>query len=222
MNKIYYLLFELIVVISLISIPFYSINIKEVSSLINYIVVIDPGHGGKDNGCENNGVLEDDINLEIGLKLFEELTTQGFRTYLTRDGDYDLASVNASNRKNEDLRNRVKIINNYDANLVISLHVNYYSSSSIQGPMVYYKNDQESKDLALIIQEKLNQASGLDKIIHKEDFYIFRNTYCPSLLIECGFISNDSDLNRLTNSTYQTIISKKISEGLISYFLYKK
>ena len=73
-----------------------------------------------------------------------------------------------------------------------------------------------------IIQEKLNQASGLDKIIHKEDFYIFRNTYCPSLLIECGFISNDSDLNRLTNSTYQTIISKKISEGLISYFLYKK
>ena len=222
MNKIYYLLFELIVVISLISIPFYSINIKEVSSLINYIVVIDPGHGGKDNGCENNGVLEDDINLEIGLKLFEELTTQGFRTYLTRDGDYDLASVNASNRKNEDLRNRVKIINNYDANLVISLHVNYYSSSSIQGPMVYYKNDQESKDLALIIQEKLNQASGLDKIIHKEDFYIFRNTYCPSLLIECGFISNDSDLNRLTNSTYQTIISKKISEGLTSYFLYKK
>ena len=222
MNKIYYLLFELIVVISLISIPFYSRNIKEVSSLINYIVVIDPGHGGKDNGCENNGVLEDDINLEIGLKLFEELTTQGFRTYLTRDGDYDLASENASNRKNEDLRNRVKIINNYDANLVISLHVNYYSSSSIQGPMVYYKNDQESKDLALIIQEKLNQASGLDKIIHKEDFYIFRNTYCPSLLIECGFISNDSDLNRLTNSTYQTIISKKISEGLTSYFLYKK
>ena len=196
MNKIYYLLFELIVVISLISIPFYSRNIKEVSSLINYIVVIDPGHGGKDNGCENNGVLEDDINLEIGLKLFEELTTQGFRTYLTRDGDYDLASENASNRKNEDLRNRVKIINNYDANLVISLHVNYYSSSSIQGPMVYYKNDQESKDLALIIQEKLNQASGLDKIIHKEDFYIFRNTYCPSLLIECGFISNNSDLNR--------------------------
>ena len=185
-------------------------------------MVIDPGHGGKDNGCENNGVLEDDINLEIGLKLFEELTTQGFRTYLTRDGDYDLASENASNRKNEDLRNRVKIINNYDANLVISLHVNYYSSSSIQGPMVYYKNDQESKDLALIIQEKLNQASGLDKIIHKEDFYIFRNTYCPSLLIECGFISNDSDLNRLTNSTYQTIISKKISEGLTSYFLYKK
>ena len=212
MNKIYYLLFELIVVISLISIPFYSINIKEVSSLINYIVVIDPWHGGKDNGCENNGVLEDDINLEIGLKLFEELTTQGFRTYLTRDGDYDLASVNASNRKNEDLRNRVKIINNYDANLVISLHVNYYSSSSIQGPMVYYKNDQESQDIALIIQEKLNQASGLDKIIHKEDFYIFRNTYCPSLLIECGFISNDSDLNRLTNSTYQTIISKKISK----------
>ena len=222
MNKIYYLLFELIVVISLISIPFYSRNIKEVSSLINYIVVIDPGHGGKDNGCENNGVLEDDINLEIGLKLFEELTTQGFRTYLTRDGDYDLASENASNRKNEDLRNRVKIINNYDANLVISLHVNYYASSSIQGPMVYYKNDQESQDIALIIQEKLNQASGLDKIIHKEDFYIFRNTYCPSLLIECGFISNDSDLNRLTNSTYQTIISKKISEGLTSYFLYKK
>ena len=222
MNKIYYLLFELIVGISLISIPFYSNNLKEVSSLINYVVVVDPGHGGKDNGCENNGVLEDDINLNIGLKLYEELMNQGFRAYLTRDGDYDLASDNASNRKNEDLRNRVKIINNYDANLVISLHVNYYSSSSICGPMVYYKNDQESKDVALIVQEKLNQASGLEKIIHKEDFYLFRNSYCPCLLIECGFISNDNDLNRLTNNTYQTIISKKISEGVISYFLNKK
>ncbi len=218
MNKVYFILVELVCAFALLSIPFEIHQQKKASELIKYTIVIDPGHGGKDNGCCSDDVYEDEINLEIAKALSGELISQGFMVYLTRDGDYDLASDYALNRKNEDLKNRVKIVNSFETDILISLHVNYYNNQAICGPMVYYRyQDDASKHLAEIIQNKLNEINNLDKVIHSENFYLFRNTTCLALLIECGFISNPSEKNKLITPSYQSILAHQISQGVISY-----
>ena len=218
MNKISLFLINIVVLLSLISVPFETYRANKANELMKYTIVVDPGHGGKDNGCINGNVYEDEINLEIAKCLYEDLVSKGFMVYLTRYGDYDLASEYALNRKNEDLRKRVSIINSFQANILISLHTNYYQNQNIYGPMVYYRvNDENSRLLALEVQDKLNKISNLDKIIHSEDFYLFRKTSCLALLIECGFISNPEEKNKLVTPTYHNIIAKQISDGVISY-----
>ncbi len=218
MNKISLFLINIVVLLSLISVPFETYRASKANELMKYTIVIDPGHGGKDNGCIDGNVYEDEINLSIAKCLYEELVSKGFMVYLTRDGDYDLAGEYALNRKNEDLRNRVNIINSCQANILISLHTNYYQNQDIYGPMVYYRvDDENSKSLALEIQDKLNQISDLNKIIHSENFYLFRKTSCLALLIECGFISNPEEKIKLITPTYHNIVAKQISDGVISY-----
>ena len=118
-----------------------------------YTILIDPGHGGRDNGAAINGVLEDDINLEISNKLFERCISENFITYITRNGDYDLSKEYSKNHKNEDLKKRVEYINTLDIDFFISIHLNTYPSEGVNGPMVYYKKDDEdSKNVALKVQ----------------------------------------------------------------------
>lgn len=218
MNKLSFIIVELITILALIAIPFEVHKEREVGKNITTTIVIDPGHGGKDNGCSNKDIYEDDINLSIAYFLFEELQNNSYSCYMTRTGDYDLSSENAKNHKNEDLRNRVDIVNNYQADILVSLHVNSYDNENIYGPMVYYRYaDEESKLLGEFIQKELNNISGLNKKIHSEDFYLFRNTTCPAVLVECGFISNFQEKEKLTSLTYQKMLSKKIFEGVISY-----
>lgn len=222
MNKLSFFIVELTLLLSLLIIPLERIIVKETSSLINYSVVIDPGHGGKDNGCTSSNICEDALNLTISLLLYEELISKGFIAYLTRDGDYDLASENATNRKREDLRNRVSIINSFQPTLLISIHMNSYQNENVYGPMVYYKDEESSKKLANKVQSRLNALTSLNKISHSEDFYLFRNTNCLALLIECGFLSNNKEQEKLNDLSYQCLLVKSISEGIIEYFINNK
>ena len=218
MNKMSFILFEFITLLSLLVVPFQMRQSERVNSLMKYSIVIDPGHGGKDNGCNYGDVVEDEINLSIGKYLFEELINNGFIVYLTRDDDYDLAYDSSENRKNDDLKNRASIINEFKADILISLHVNYYQSDDVKGPMVYYRyNDEKSKELATSIQNNLNELSGLKKKVHSDDFYLFRKTLCLACLVECGFISNKEERNKLTSDIYQKMMSKQIANGLSDY-----
>lgn len=187
-------------------------------TLVNCGVFIDPGHGGYDPGSERDAVLEKDINMKIGGELFEEVLGVGAIAFLSRSSDYDLSRPDATNHKTEDLKERVKNINNSGASLLVSLHLNAMNDERVFGPMVYYREkDPVSRKLAESVQRELNELSGLDKIIHPERYYLFRHTKIPAILVECGFLSNSDERKRLVTPTYQRELAKAIRIGLESF-----
>ncbi len=182
-------------------------------------IVIDPGHGGKDNGTCYEEVFEDEINLKIATNLLDLCLKNDINSSITRVGDYDLASLYSQNRKREDLKKRVNYINNSGANYFISIHMNSYPKDlSVQGPMVYYdKTKVESYDLANCILKDLNEFSNEDKPLHAGDFYIFNHTLIPGILIECGFISNSQERAKLCQEDYQKQLANVIFQGFTDY-----
>lgn len=186
---------------------------------LGLVVFIDPGHGGYDPGSSKDSVLEKDINLAISTKLYEKMLGEGMMTLIARNDDYDLSSAFSKNHKMDDLKKRVAMINESGANMLVSIHLNSMRDSSIYGPMVYYRaNDETSKVLAQTIQDELNQLSDLNKIIHEENYYLFNKTMIPSVLIECGFLSNDVERNKLISDKYQEQIATSIYNGIHSYW----
>lgn len=186
-------------------------------------VFVDPGHGGKDNGCVFYNVYEDEINLAISSYLFELLLKNNYIAYITRSDDYDLASLYSNNRKNEDLKRRVKYINESCSDIFVSIHLNYYSSPSVKGPMVYYqKNNGNSKLLAKFIQSKLNTYLNLNKIIHYGDYYLLERTNITGVIVECGFLSNMEERNNLIDSSYQYNLALLIFDSINEYFFNTK
>ncbi len=216
-------IFLIFIISSLSIVSFYiakqSISFKEVTSIYNKIIFVDPGHGGKDDGASREQVAEDEINLKIASKLFELLLKENFVAYITRSGDYDLASLYASNRKREDLKNRATAITTSNADAFVSIHLNALNDASVHGPMVYYRaKDESSKKLAEITQQKLNEMANVDKKTHTEDYYLFRATTCVGILVECGFISNSNERKNLLDNNYQNLIAKTILDSLIAYY----
>ncbi len=193
-------------------------SIKKASTIYNECIFVDPGHGGKDNGCSFENIYEDEINLKIATKIYELLLNNDIKTFISRQGDYDLASLYAKNRKNEDLKKRVKLMEELHCTMFVSLHLNSYKDSSVHGPMVYYRQgDDKSFELAKIIQEDLNIFTNQNKSCHFENFYLFRKTKITGVLIECGFLSNYKERKKLLNSEYQNLLSKVILNSILKY-----
>lgn len=194
------------------------IKSKTASLFLDEIILIDPGHGGKDDGASCDDVQEDEINLKIASKLYELIIGRGGMAFILRTGDYDLASLYATNRKREDLNKRVEYINHSGASLFISIHLNSYGSASVHGPMVYYrKNDSKSKILGECVLEQLNALTTDDKIVHGEDYFLFRKTSLPGILVECGFITNTEERRKLLTEDYQNKIAQAILTGVRGY-----
>ena len=125
--------------------------------LIGKIIIIDPGHGGVDNGASYKHVYEDEINLSISLKLRNELEKNGAAVIMTREEDYDLSRPNALYRKKSDFDNRIKLINNSGADLYLSIHLNYYGNAKYYGPQVFYVNNFEENKIINSLFRKLNK-----------------------------------------------------------------
>lgn len=186
---------------------------------LGLVVFIDPGHGGYDPGSSSGSVLEKDINLAISTKLYEKMLGEGMMTLIARNDDYDLSTAFSKNHKMDDLKKRVKMINDSGANMLISVHLNSMRDSSIYGPMVYYRaKDETSKVLAQTIQDELNELSNLNKIIHEENYYLFNKTFIPSVLIECGFLSNVEERSKLIREEYQEDLAISIYNGIVLYW----
>ncbi len=187
------------------------------------IVVVDAGHGGNDPGKVGTaGNLEKDINLEIALKLKAELEEQGIVVILTRDTDTNLATLGATNKKTSDMSNRVELINESNATCLISIHQNAYSDPGIKGAQVFYcSQSEESKKLAETIQGSL--IENLDPENHRQikagdDYYLLKKTICPSVIIECGFLSCPSEESKLTDEGYQQKLAEAICQAICDIY----
>lgn len=182
-------------------------------------IVLDAGHGGKDGGANQGDIEEDAINLAITKKLKVLLEDSGANIVMTRVEDVDLASDNADNRKKEDMRARVSYINDDKTDVFISIHLNSFLNTTVQGSQVFYKaNDEQAKQFAEMIHEQMKKVTNTKMTIKEGDYYILNESKKLGVLIECGFLSNMEDRNHLVNEDYQYKLAKSIYLGIVQYF----
>ena len=188
------------------------------------VILIDVGHGGIDGGTSHGDLLEKDINLEIGRRLYILLRSEGYGSILNRSGDYALSDENrwhrTKSRHLRDLSQRKGLSEEVKTALVISLHVNWSKNASRQGAIVLHQNEGRSALLANCIQEALNGAtnSNWQSEIGKP-FYLLNHIEAPAVIVETGFISNRQDRDFLISARGQTKIAKAITEAISRYFL---
>lgn len=185
-----------------------------------YTVVLDAGHGSSDSGKVGiNGVLEKDINLSISKETKKHLEKKGIRVVMTRDKDESLAEGENGNRKVQDMKARVKRINDTKPNLAVSIHQNSYHEESIHGAQVFYYEHSESgeKD-ARILQEALLAVDpdNTRQVKANTTYYLLKRTEVPILIVECGFLSNQEEAEKLASEDYQKEIAKAIANGIES------
>ena len=185
-----------------------------------YTVVLDAGHGSSDSGKVGiNGVLEKDINLSISKKTKKYLEKKGICVIMTRNKDESLAEGENGNRKVQDMKARVKRINDTKPDLAVSIHQNSYHEESIHGAHVFYYEHSESgeKD-ARILQEALLAVDpdNTRQVKANTTYYLLKRTEVPILIVECGFLSNQEEAEKLASEDYQKEIAKAIANGIES------
>lgn len=185
------------------------------------VVVIDAGHGGKDPGkvgCHNE--MEKDINLAIALRVRELLIEQGIEVVMTREGDYT-ATGDYDSTKNEDMKKRVDIINNAAAACCVSIHQNSYTSSGVRGAQTFfYAGSENAGLLAAAVQQSLVQLADPEntrKIKENKDYYVLVQSNCPTVIVECGFLSDEDESVKLNSPEYQDLLAGAIVAGILKY-----
>ncbi len=187
-------------------------------------VVIDAGHGGIDQGVTgtNTGVGESEINLLIAKELEKRFKESGFKVVMTRTSSGGLYGVMSKGFKRRDMQKRKEIINSANADVMISIHQNFFSSSSRRGAQVFFKgNDEFSFSLASTLQRELN-ISGREYSPLLGDYYVLNEANCTAVLCECGFLSNGEDETLLLTEDYRKKIAALICEGTVKWFLERK
>lgn len=186
--------------------------------LLGRTIVVDAGHGGLDPGAIYNDIYEKDITLKIGKYLEEYLTKMGATVVMTRTDDNDLSNGTQNKRKKKDFDERIKIINDKKIDMYVSIHLNFLENSRYYGPQVFYNYD--NKDLADFIQKYLNkQLKGKRNVKSiPSNTYMYKRLKRPGLLIECGFLSNAEERNKLTNKSYQQKFAQSLAEAISHYY----
>ena len=193
----------------------------------NRTIIIDAGHGGEDGGAvSSNGVSEAQINLNIALKLQNLLEQSGATVVLTRSDEnaiYDIDKKTLRQKKNSDLKNRVKIGNTSSADIFVSIHLNKIDQSQYYGWQTFYKNgNEQGKKLATCLQNNLNEAIQKENKrtpLKISDIYIIKNVEIPTTIVECGFLSNPEEEKQLQTDEYQNKLAWGIYNGIMDYFL---
>ena len=217
MNK-YKLLIIICFFLLTLTLPKVTATVKNLN-LIGKVIVLDAGHGGKDDGAVNSKIIERELNLILVKKLEKELVSQGAIVYLTREDENDLSTTTV-NRKRSDLYNRAKYIDKISPDMYISIHLNSSSSPSWRGLQIFYNSKNEkNKLIAETITNHLKEKMSNIREIKKDNtYYMYKHISSPGILIEAGFISNPSDNYLLRNEEYQDKLIISISEGIEKYF----
>jgi N-acetylmuramoyl-L-alanine amidase len=186
-------------------------------------VVLDSGHGGADPGKESaDGILEKNINLAIAGKLQSLLEDAGIRVVMTRTDDNGLYQESDINKKVADLEKRCAIINDSGADIVVSIHQNSYQSAAVKGAqMFYYKHSAQGKKLAETMQSTCkDELDAENKRVAKADstYYMLIHTDTPTVIAECGFLSNPEEAAMLNTQEYQQKVAQALYNGVIAYF----
>lgn len=183
-------------------------------------VVVDAGHGGDDPGKVGiNGALEKEINLQIAQRVKKLLETEGIRVVMTRKDDRGLYENGSGNKKVQDMKQRIEIINAEEPALTVSIHQNSYPEEYVKGAQVfYYENSRESEQAAKIMQKSLRER--VEKENKREakantSYYLLKKTSSPIIIVECGFLSNSDEAWKLTQEAYQERIAWAVFMGIM-------
>lgn len=185
-------------------------------------VVIDAGHGGFDPGKVGiNGALEKDINLQIAERVKTYLEAADIRVVMTREDDEGLYTEDASNKKVQDMKSRLEIIEEAAPVVTVSIHQNSYPEEYVHGAQVfYYASSVEGQKLADNIQEALRSCADPEnkrQIKANDSYYLLKKTKVPIVIVECGFLSNTQEAQQLCREEYQDRVAWAIQLGILQY-----
>ncbi len=191
------------------------------------VIVLDAGHGDPDGGAVSpRGTVESELNLTVAQLLEKQLVSRGYTVIMTREtpnGIYTDESKSIREKKREDMKNRLKIINSSGADIFVSIHMNLFRSEKYRGAEVLYSEKFENSPLlAELIQAELvaidpenqtRQAKAADSGI-----YLLKNAEIPAVLVECGFLSNPGEEKLLKDRDYQDRLAGAICDGIVEYY----
>ena len=185
-------------------------------------VVIDAGHGGDDPGKVGvNGAEEKDINLQIALLVKTFLEQNDINVVMTREDNDGLYDRSVSNKKVQEMKNRIALIDETDPEIVVSIHQNSYPEEYVHGAQIfYYSGSSEGKKLAESLQAQLVERVDLDntrQIKANDSYYLQKKTSVPIVIVECGFLSNQEEAQKLVTEEYQERIAWAIHMGILQY-----
>ncbi|MFS0883522.1 N-acetylmuramoyl-L-alanine amidase CwlD [Metabacillus niabensis] len=192
--------------------------------LTGKVIYLDPGHGGPDGGAVGSTLQEKDVALSISLKLRDYLQEQGALVLMTREEDVDLADKDTSGysrRKVEDLKKRVEIINESEAELFLSIHLNAIPSAKWSGAQTFYHGKfVENENVAKFIQDELRRNLENTERVAKpiNGIYLLNKVEKPGALVEVGFLSNPLEEKMLSTEEYQEEVAASIYNGILRYF----
>lgn len=227
MKKVVYILFWVIAFIllyNLLRLPLPAPDSKPsdvTMPLAGQVIVLDPGHGGVDGGADYGEVKEKSIVLNTTLFLKDYLLAAGAEVHLTRDQDYDLAPKDMkgySKRKAYDIRRRVNFIQDKNADLFISLHLNSMTNEEWKGGQTFYYPGEDNEILAKAIQERIRETTSTNRsAFSTSNIYILKRAETTGALVELGFLSNASERERLLTEDYQRELAFSVYQGIIEY-----
>ncbi len=181
------------------------------------VIYLDVGHGGVDPGSVVGSIYEKDINLAISKYLKSELEKYGAFVYLIREDDYDLGSPHAFFRKKSDFDNRIKKINQSNADLYLSIHLNVLSNQQYYGPQIFFnKKHVLNEKFATHLQSYLNEKIGTSREVKTipTSTYMYQRLRIPGVLVECGFLSNPMERKKLITESYQQLFATYVAEAV--------
>ena len=188
-------------------------------------IVVDAGHGGIDGGVTGiaTGVKESDINLAVAMMLKNSLEELGFEVVLTRKTEGGLYGTPTKGFKRRDMEKRKEIIQKASPALVISVHQNRYPAQSVRGGQVFFKTgDSRGEQFALGVQERLNGLYAEQGVKARKatpaDYYLLNCSSAPSIIVECGFLSNAKDEALILDGVWKRRLADSVTAGVMDYF----
>ncbi len=209
-----------------IAVDFFSVVDANVQDSKYKTVIIDAGHGGPDGGTSSqDGTLEKELNLQIALKLNNILNSMGIKTVMTRTEDvsiHDAKAATIREKKVSDIKNRLNIMNTNESSVFVSIHQNHFSQSKYNGTQVFYsKNNADSLYLADSIRNSvinsLQPHNSRETKPSGSDIYLLYHAQIPAVMVECGFLSNAEETEKLKDEKYQRKLAFIIALGIIDF-----
>lgn len=176
-----------------------------VSHANNYKVFIDAGHGGNDNGSAYNNRIEDNLNLQIANKVESKLKKRGIDVITSRKSDEYVSLIERTNKSNL-----------ADIDMFVFIHQNSAEDTTTEGIETFYYNEANEKFAEIVQSKLLDNTGAVNRGVKKGNLQVLRDNEALSVLVECGFISNEDEGNKLTTNVYQEKIANGIVDGIIS------
>lgn len=208
-------------------------NLNFIPTIVNAsgegkIIVLDPGHGGEDPGATSkfSDLKEKDLNLKIALKTKALFEQAGYKVIMTRSEDilkYEGDSLSMTQKRKMDLLQRKKIMDESQADIIVSLHLNGFGENKYFGAQTFFtKNSKSSQKLAILMQkalkDKVDPQNKREALLKKDDIIITKNCKVTTIIVECGFLTNEQEEKNLRDEGYQNKLCEAIKYGVDMYF----